>query len=115
AEKSVTLEENEVSVIYFRLRAKDIGRHSFTVKAIGSKMSDAIKREIEIVPDGKKFEYIVSDRLAGKITKSVYIPEESIDGSGKIFVRVFPGMVSQVVEGMESMLGMPFGCQINLL
>lgn len=110
AEKSVILEENEVSVIYFRLRAKDIGRHSFTVKAIGSKMSDAIKREIEIVPDGKKFEYIVSDRLAGKITKSVYIPEESIDGSGKIFVRVFPGMVSQVVEGMESMLGMPFGC-----
>jgi len=110
AEKSVTLKENEVSVIYFRLRAKDIGIHSFTVKAIGNKMSDAIKREIEIVPDGKKFEEVVSDRLEGKVTKTVYIPEETIDGSGKIFIRLFPGMVSQVVEGMESMLGMPFGC-----
>jgi uncharacterized protein YfaS (alpha-2-macroglobulin family) len=110
AEKSVTLAENEVSVIYFRLRAKDIGKHSFTVKAIGTEMSDAIRRDIEIVPDGKKFEAIISDRLDGKITKTVYIPKESIDGSGKIFVRIFPGMVSQVVEGMESMLGMPFGC-----
>ncbi|MCK4233117.1 type II secretion system protein GspG [candidate division WOR-3 bacterium] len=110
AEKSVNLKENEVSVVYFRLRAKDIGRYSLTMKAIGSEMSDAIRREIEIVPDGKKFESIVSDRLDGKITKTVYIPETSIDGSGKIFIRIFPGMVSQVVEGMESMLGMPFGC-----
>lgn len=109
-EKQVTLAENEVSVVYFRLRAKDIGKHSFTVKAMGTAMSDAIRREIEIVPDGKKFEDIVSDRLDGKITRTVYIPEESVDGSGKIFVRIFPGMVSQVVEGMESMLGMPFGC-----
>jgi uncharacterized protein YfaS (alpha-2-macroglobulin family) len=109
-EKSITLKENEVSVVFFRLRAKDIGKHSFTVKAIGSKMSDAIRREIEIVPDGKKFEYIVSDRLEGKVTKTVSIPEETIDGSGKIFIRIFPGMVSQVVEGMESMFGMPFGC-----
>ena len=110
AEKSVELKENEVSVIYFRLCAKEIGRHSFTVKAIGNKMSDAVKRDIEIVPDGKKFEEIVSDRLDGKIAKTVYIPKESIDGSGKIFIRIFPGMVSQVVEGMESMFGMPFGC-----
>jgi hypothetical protein len=110
AEKSVTLAANEVSVIYFRLRAKDIGKHRFTVKAVGTKMSDAIRREIEIVPDGKKFETIASDRLDGKVTKTVYIPKESIAGSGKIFVRIFPGMVSQVVEGMESMLGMPFGC-----
>ncbi len=108
--KKVNLKENEVSVVYFRLRAKEIGRHSFTVKAIGSKVSDAIKREIEIVPDGKKFENIVSDRLTGKVTKTVLIPETSIDGSAKIFVRIFPGMVSQLVEGMESMLGMPFGC-----
>jgi uncharacterized protein YfaS (alpha-2-macroglobulin family) len=110
AQKSVSLKENEVSVVYFKLRAKDIGKHSLIVKAIGSKMSDAIKRDVDIVPDGKKFEEIVSDRLDGKISKTLLIPEESIDGSGKIFVRIFPGMVSQVVEGMESMLGMPFGC-----
>ncbi len=109
-EKSISLKENEVSVIYFRLRAKQIGKHSFTVKAIGNEMSDAIKRDIEIVPDGKKFEEVVSDRLAGKVTHTVYIPEKSVDGSGKIFVRLFPGMLSQVVEGMESMLGMPYGC-----
>jgi hypothetical protein len=110
AEKSVTLAENEVSVVYFRLRAKDIGRHSFTVKALGTEMSDAIRREIEIVPDGKKFETIVSDRLEGKVARTIFIPKESIAGSGKIFVRIFPGMASQVIEGMESMLGMPFGC-----
>lgn len=109
-EKLVTLEENEVSVVYFKLRAKKIGRHTFTVKAIGDKMSDAIRRKIEIMPDGQKFESILSNQLQDSISGSVIIPKEAISGSGKIFVRLFPGMVSQVVEGMESMLGMPFGC-----
>ncbi len=110
AEKSVVLGANEVSVVYFRLRARDIGQQSLTVKAVGADMSDAIRREIEIVPDGKRFDAIMSDRLDGEVVKSVIIPKESIAGSGKIFVRIFPGMVSQVVEGMESMFGMPFGC-----
>ncbi|OQX56322.1 MAG: hypothetical protein B5M53_02065 [Candidatus Cloacimonas sp. 4484_209] len=110
AKKIISIGADEVSVVYFRLRAKKIGKHSFTVTAVGSKMSDAVKRDIEIIPDGKKFEEIVSGRLEGKISKTVYIPEKSVDGSGKIFVRIFPGLFSQVVEGMESMFGMPYGC-----
>jgi uncharacterized protein YfaS (alpha-2-macroglobulin family) len=37
-------------------------------------------------------------------------PEASIADASKIFVRLYPGPLSQVIEGMDSILRMPFGC-----
>src|SRR5271169_4153362 len=34
----------------------------------------------------------------------------AIADAGKIFVRLYPGPLSQVVEGMDAILRMPFGC-----
>ena len=34
---------------------------------------------------------------------------DNIDGSQKLLVKVYPGFMSQVVEGMESMLRLPGG------
>ncbi len=104
------LEPNEVSVVYFRVKAKAIGHHSFTVKAYGEHMSDAIERKIEVIPDGKEFLSSVSDRLSQTVRKRVVIPPEGIDGASKIWVKIHPGVTSQILEGMDSMLRMPFGC-----
>ena len=37
-------------------------------------------------------------------------PADSIPEASKIFVRLYPGPMSQVVEGMDSILRMPNGC-----
>jgi uncharacterized protein YfaS (alpha-2-macroglobulin family) len=105
-----TLAKDEVTVVYFRIKVTGLGKHSFTVKAYGSKMSDAISREIEVLPDGELILASISDRLEGKVEKTISIPAEAIDGPSKILVKVFPGIFSQIVNGLESMLGMPFGC-----
>jgi uncharacterized protein YfaS (alpha-2-macroglobulin family) len=105
-----TLKKDEVSVVYFRLKVKGIGVHPLTVKAYGSQMSDAISREIEVLPDGELVLTSVSDRLEGRVEKKVSIPDLAIDGPSKILVKVFPGIFSQIVDGLESMLRMPFGC-----
>ena len=67
-------------------------------------------RTVEIVPDGKEFLISRSGRLEGKIAHTIDIPPGAIDGASKIFVKVYPGMLSQVVEGLDKMLRMPFGC-----
>ena len=43
--RTLDLKPNEVTSVKFRIRAGKIGRFALTVKAAGTKMSDAVKRE----------------------------------------------------------------------
>ncbi len=107
--RSLELRANEVTSIKFRIRAKNIGHFPLTVRASGTKMSDAIKRSIDVVPDGKKIEQVVTDRLAGTVTQTVTIPNNAIADASKLFVKVYPGVFSQILEGTEGMLRLPGG------
>jgi len=109
-EKNVTLAPSEVRAVYFPITARKIGFQKFTVTARGEKKSDAVARSVEIVPDGKETLVTQSGRLEGAITHTITIPNEAIDEASKIFVKVYPGVLSQVAEGLDSMLRMPFGC-----
>lgn len=110
AEKTVTLAPSEVRAVYFPIVARRIGFQKFTVTARGSKQSDAVARTVEITPDGKECLVSHSGRLQGTITHTITIPDGAIDDASKIFVKIYPGVLSQVVEGLDKMLRMPFGC-----
>ncbi len=110
AEKSLELGASDIKVVYFRLRAKGIGHHTFTVHAHGSQLSDAIKREIEVLPDGEEHRDTWNDRLDGNVSKTVTIPAQAIDGASTIFVKIYPGLLSQAIEGLDALLRMPYGC-----
>ena len=38
------------------------------------------------------------------------IPTEVLAGTQELVVKIYPGVVSQVVEGLDSILRMPYGC-----
>jgi uncharacterized protein YfaS (alpha-2-macroglobulin family) len=109
-EKTVTLGPSEVRAVYFPVAARKIGFGKFTVIARGSTKSDAVARTVEIVPDGKEHLVSESGRLEGNITHTITIPDGAIDDASKIFVKIYPGVLSQVAEGLDKMLRMPFGC-----
>ncbi|MFB3897103.1 MAG: MG2 domain-containing protein, partial [bacterium] len=108
--KTVKLQKDEVRAVYYSIKVKEIGNHKFTVYAYGTKLNDAIQRSIEVVPDGKEYQVSISDRLSKDIEKEIVIPQEAIDHANKLQVKVYPGIFSQIVEGLASMLRMPFGC-----
>lgn len=110
AKTSLKLQKDEVTVRYFTIKVKELGNHKLTVTARGSSMSDKIQKQIEVLPDGKEHFTTISDRLSGSVEKTIAIPEASIDGSAKLLVKIYPGVFSQVVEGLDAMLKMPFGC-----
>lgn len=110
ATKTLTIGANDVTAVHFTITAKQIGWHKLTVKAHGTKLSDAIQREIEIIPDGKEFRECISDTLEKSVAKTVNIPEGAIADGSNIVVRIYPGVFSQVVEGLDKIFGMPFGC-----
>ncbi len=107
--RSMELKPNEVTGIKFRVRAKRVGHFPLTVKAQGTKMSDAVKRSVEVVPDGKKVEQVASDRLAGKVTQHIVIPDNAIPDASRLFVKVYPGVMSQVLEGAQGLIRLPGG------
>jgi len=104
------LKGNEISVEYFPIRVNELGTNFITVKAYGEKKSDAIRRKVLVLPDGKKFEEIISDNLERNSIKKISFPENSIKGANSLVLKLFPGAFSQVVEGLENLLRMPFGC-----
>jgi uncharacterized protein YfaS (alpha-2-macroglobulin family) len=75
-------------------------------------MSDAIRKEVRVYPDGKEIRFTQSDRLnAGTpVRQPASIPAEAITGTQKLMVKIYPGVLSQVIEGLDSMLRMPSGC-----
>src|SRR6185312_2163329 len=108
--RSLKLEANQVTAVKFRIRAKKVGRFSLTVDARGAKTSDAVKRSIEVLPDGTPVEQVHSDRLKGSVKHTIALPPTAIDGASRLLVKIYPGVHSQLVEGVDAMLRMPTGC-----
>src|SRR5207237_8442268 len=79
--RSLALKPGEVTSVRFRIRAKKLGSQPLTVKATGSKLSDAIKRSIDVVPDGQRVEQVRSDRPAGAVRQAVPVPDPAIPDS----------------------------------
>ncbi len=109
-ELEVALEPGEITVRYFEVQVERVGRRPFQVTAIGSEMSDAIRRVVEVVPDGQEQLVVFSDRLNADVNRTVTIPAEAIDEASALFVKLYPGLFSQVIEGLDSLLQMPSGC-----
>jgi len=108
--REVTLAPGAVSVAYFKVVARQAGYGELTVTGFGSKMHDAVKRTVEIEPGGKMFSASDSGWLKNDVTYSFKIPADSVPGSGDIQIKLYPGMLSQTVEGLEKILQMPYGC-----
>ncbi|MBI4243321.1 MAG: hypothetical protein HY606_04450 [Planctomycetes bacterium] len=107
--KEINLSANQITAVYFTLKVRKIGTHTLTVKAYGSKLSDAVKRKVEVMPDGQKFEVVLNGKLEQDIEQVLNIPKEAIPDSYKLFFKLYPSVFSQVLDGMEGMFQMPGG------
>jgi hypothetical protein len=113
AEKNVTVDSARVGGAQFTLEAKRIGKFKLTLGARmkgGANRADIIVREIEVIPNGREQSVVFNGRLETTAQHEVAFPVESIPEASKIFVRLYPGPLSQVIEGMDSLLRMPYGC-----
>lgn len=105
------VKKEDVASLRFRVKALQAGLHKITVKAEGSSLKDIISRDIEVEPDGKKYELSKSDILSDKgANASMDIPDDAIEGSQTMELTVYPKPVAQIVEGMDKVVRMPTGC-----
>ena len=108
--QTLSVGPGEVKVVYYPITVVALGRFDFLVTARGTTLSDAVRRTIDVLPDGKRFDTALNGRLDGPVEKTVTLPAGSVEGASRLFVKLYPGAFSQVVEGLDGMLQMPGGC-----
>jgi len=108
--KTISIAANDVDVVYFRIKAKQFGIGRMTVTGRGSLMSDAIAKDVQVVPNGSQVRTTKSDYLAGNTEATIVIPTQAIAGTARIEVKLYAGPSAQIVEGLDALLRMPNGC-----
>ncbi|MBI4672071.1 MAG: hypothetical protein HY741_10455 [Chloroflexi bacterium] len=108
--KTINVAANDIDVVYFRITAREFGAQRLKVTARGETMGDALEREVRVYPDGKELEATSSNWLRGDATQNVAIPQNAIPGATRVEVKVYPGVMSQLVEGLDKIFRMPNGC-----
>jgi A-macroglobulin TED domain/Alpha-2-macroglobulin family/MG2 domain/A-macroglobulin receptor binding domain/Macroglobulin domain MG3 len=112
AAQSIDLQPSEVGVRYFRIAVDGVGVKKLLVRAQGRAAADAIERAVEIFPDGVERALSFQDRLdaATPARHRLDIPPDAIADASMAQLKVYPGMATHVIEGLDSMLHMPGGC-----
>jgi uncharacterized protein YfaS (alpha-2-macroglobulin family) len=113
ASKTLDLPAEAVRAVTYRLRVKKVGEHHLQVSARTADVADAVKRRIEVVPDGRREDRVFNGSLAqaGKpVELTLDVPADAIEDSAKALVKIYPSGFSQLVEGLENIFHMPSGC-----
>jgi A-macroglobulin TED domain/Alpha-2-macroglobulin family/Carboxypeptidase regulatory-like domain/A-macroglobulin receptor binding domain len=113
AEKSLSVDSSRVGGSQFTLEARRIGKFKLTLSAHmngEAKRADIVVREIEVIPNGREQNVVFNGRLENNVRHVLNFPLTAVPDASKVFVRLYPGPLSQVIEGMDSILRMPGGC-----
>jgi uncharacterized protein YfaS (alpha-2-macroglobulin family) len=113
ADKTVAVDPDRVGASHFTIEAKRIGKFKLTLAAKmngGIDRADIVIREIEVIPNGREQNIVFNGRLENTVQHALNFPPAAIPDASAVVVRLYPGPLSQVVEGMDGLLRMPFGC-----
>jgi uncharacterized protein YfaS (alpha-2-macroglobulin family) len=113
AKKTLAVGQDQVGASQFSFAARRIGKFKLTLSAHmdgASGRDDIVVREIEVIPNGREQNLVFNGRLEGAVEHALNFPSNSIADATSILVRLYPGPLSQIIEGMDSILRMPGGC-----
>ena len=107
---SVDVAPGEVTAVRFPVKVVEVGWHALTVTGLGDTMSDAVQRVVQVLPDGQEERESVSGVLDGEVTHEMPFPALHIPNSHELLLKIYPGIMAQAVEGLDSLLQQPSGC-----
>jgi hypothetical protein len=108
--KELDLDARKVRSTSFRLRVLRAGTHSLRLTARGQGEADAIQRTVEVVPDGRRVENVWSGTLERPVPLALSVLRDSIPDSTRAILKIYPSSFSQLVEGLDAIFEMPYGC-----
>jgi len=80
------------------------------VTARGADGNDAIEKPITVHPDGQELITTAGDLLSSSATLDLDLPETMIPDSKRVELKVYPNLMSHVIESVEAIMERPYGC-----
>ncbi len=110
--KTVTVGPNDLGSVEFTIRPRRLGVKAVEVKAQGQRAADALSKTIVIEPEGVSREVVDNLVLSDGDVRHIRatIPADAVDGSGRAYLALTASLLTQTMEGLESLIQMPFGC-----
>ncbi len=110
AERTADLMPRQTLAVRFRLKALKAGLQELVVDGGNGNVRDSVRRDIEVVADGRRVEKIYNGNLQTPFADQLIIPDSAIEGSVRAYLKLYPSGFSQLVEGLNNIYRMPSGC-----
>src|SRR5262249_22285391 len=80
------------------------------VSALGGDENDAVEKPVTVHPDGKELSACTTQIFSDSTSMTVDVPEAAIPGSARAELKIYPNLMSHVIESLEGIMRRPHGC-----
>jgi hypothetical protein len=112
SERRKTVKAGDATRAIFAFRAtapvKD-GKQRITATGAGE-ASDAIEKPVTVHPDGEELTETKSLMMNEATTLELNFPADAIPNSTRAELKIYPGLMSHVIESIEGIMQRPYGC-----
>lgn len=80
------------------------------VSTLGPDESDAVERAVSVHPDGEQLTQTAAQVFGSEGALEVLFPGDTIQGSARAELKLYPNLRAHVVESVEGIMQRPYGC-----
>jgi A-macroglobulin TED domain/Alpha-2-macroglobulin family/Carboxypeptidase regulatory-like domain/MG2 domain/A-macroglobulin receptor binding domain/Macroglobulin domain MG3/Alpha-2-macroglobulin bait region domain len=80
------------------------------ITAIAGDANDAIEKPITVHPDGEELSVTAGDILGDSAAIELNIPETMIPNSKQAELKIYPNLMTHLIESVEGIMARPYGC-----
>jgi CD109 antigen len=112
SKKTITVKANDLGGVSFKIRARELGAQQVKITARSRNRADAVIKDLLVEPEGVARELVENLVIsAGKSYElDMSLPQDIISGSARGFLALTGNYLTQTMEGLESLIKMPYGC-----
>ncbi|MBV9960051.1 MAG: carboxypeptidase regulatory-like domain-containing protein, partial [Acidobacteria bacterium] len=111
SQQRATVKAGDATRAVFSLRvAASVTDGKQRVTATGTDASDAIEKPVTVHPDGEEMTVTKGLVMKDSATMELSFPADAIVGSTRAELKIYPGMMSHLIESIEGIMQRPYGC-----
>ena len=110
-ERQLRIAAGESANAIFPMRATSaVADGKQRITATSAEAGDAIEKPVTVHPDGNQLSETVNDVFGDTSSLKLTIPAGAILDSTRAELRIYPNLISHLVESIEAILERPYGC-----
>ena len=106
----LTVAPGKVAGVLIPAKLEASGTLGITLFAETSKSKDAIKREVDVVPNGREARQVFSGLAINEVKRSLTIPATALTDGRRVALTLFASPLAMAFDGLEKSLAEPHGC-----